>query len=135
MKTKTKYKERSEGSVKIFQFIKALLVSLIITFACIILFAFIIKYASLSDKLITPVNLFIKGFAVLIGALILTKGASNGLIKGVLFAGVYTLLAFTIFSLLAGHFTLGIGLVADFAFSAVAGGIGGLLGVNMKAKL
>ena len=136
MKTKTKneYKERTEGAVTIFKYFKAMLVSLIVTFACIIVFAFVIKYASLSDSVIAPVNLVIKGLSIFLGAITLTKGGSRGLLRGMFFAVIYTIIAFSIFSLLAGTFALGLGLVADFAFAVVVGGIGGMLGVNLKHK-
>lgn len=129
---KTQYKERTEGSKIILKYMKAMLISLIITFAGIIVFAFVIKYANLSDSVIAPVNLVIKGVAIFFGAFHLTKKGSKGLINGMLFAVIYTIMAFSIFSILAGTFVLGLGLIADFAFATVVGGIGGLLGVNRK---
>ena len=117
---------------KVLKYIKSIFVSLIITFACIILFAFIIKWASLSDKVIAPVNLVIKGISVFAGVLMLTKGGEKGLFKGLIFAVVYTLISFTIFSSLAGNFVLGLGIVADFGFNAVVGILSGILGVNIK---
>ena len=131
---KTATKTRSEGTVKILKFVRSLFVSLIITFACIILFAFIIKWANLPDSCISPVNLAIKGISVFFGAMLLTKGSSKGLLNGLIFALVYTLVAFVIFSILAGNFSLGLGLVSDFAFTAVVGIIGGIIGVNIKSK-
>ncbi len=133
-KTQTKTKTNSQNTVAILKYLRSLFVSLIITFASIILFAFIIKWAGLDDNVISPVNLVIKGVSVLVGALILTKGASKGLINGIVFALVYTLVCFTIFSILAGTFALGLGLVSDFAFTAVCGGLAGIIGVNIKKK-
>ena len=132
MKTKTEKKERSEGAIKILKYFKSLLISLIITFAAIIIFAFVIKWANLPDSVITPVNLVIKAVSVFFGAMILTKGSNKGLLNGLIFALVYTLMAFTIFSILAGEFSLGLGLVADFGFTAIVGVIGGIIGVNIK---
>jgi len=121
MSAKTERKEKSEGTITILKYVKSLFISLIITFASIILFAFIIKWASLPDGVITPVNLVIKGLSVFAGVLVLTKNTSKSLIKGVVFAILYTLLAFTIFSCLAGTFVLGFGLVSDFAYSIAVG--------------
>jgi len=137
MKTKKEkpVKEKKEGTSNIFRYVKALLVSLIITFALIILFAFIIKWASLADKVISPVNMGIKALSVFLGALVLTKGSTKGLLQGLLFACCYTLLAFAIFSVLAGKLTLSLGLLADLAFAAVVGAIGGMIGVNIKKKI
>lgn len=125
-----------DGTFKknIFRYIKAFFISLIITFACIILFAFIIKWASVPDNVISPVNMAIKAISVFFGVLILTKGSSKGLLQGVLFAGVYTVLAFVIFSLLAQSFSFGLGLVADIAFACVVGAIGGVIGVGIENR-
>lgn len=135
MKTKTEtVKTESPLKSNIFRYLKALFVSLIITFALIIIFAFVIKWASLDDKFISPVNMAIKGLSVFFGAMVLTKNSSKGILQGLLFAGLYTIFAFTIFSILAQKLTLGLGLVADLAFSLVVGAIGGILGVNLHKK-
>lgn len=131
---KTETQKQNEGIIKqnIFRYLKALFVSLIITFACIILFAFIIKWASLPDKVISPVNMAIKAISVFFGAMVLTRNSTKGMLQGLLFAGIYTILAFTIFSILAQKLTLGIGFIADLAFAVVVGAIGGAVGVNVK---
>ena len=134
MGAKTERKEKTAGGIFVLKCIKALMVSLIITFACIIIFAFIIKWANLPDSVISPVNLAIKGISVFSGALILTKRSTKGIFKGFLFAIIYTLVAFTIFSSLAGEFVLGLGLISDFAFAGVVGAIAGILGANLKGK-
>ena len=132
MASKTEKKEVSVGTKIIFGYVKALMLSLIITFASIILFAFIIKWANLSDEVISPVNLVIKAVSVFVGAFVFTRGQTKGLLKGFLFAVLYTLVAFVIFSSLAGTFVLGLGLVADFAFTGLVGAIAGVVGVNSK---
>lgn len=131
---KTETQKQNEGIIKqnIFRYLKALFVSLIITFACIILFAFIIKWASLPDKVISPVNMAIKAISVFFGAMVLTRNSTKGMLQGLLFAGIYTILAFTIFSILAQKLTLGLELIADLAFAVVVGAIGGAVGVNVK---
>ena len=127
MSVKTKTREPSVGSLTLFKIFKGLLVSLITTFACIILFAFIIKWASLSDEIITPVNLGIKAISVLFGVLIVNKNSGKKLINGALFAIIYTIVSFVIFSLLNGALVLGLGLVADFAFNVIIGIISSFL--------
>ena len=127
MSVKAKYKERSIGMVAILKVIKSLFVSLIITFASIITFAFVIKLASLNDAIITPVNLVIKALSVFFGVLILNKNANKKLLNGVLFAGLYTMISFTIFSCLAGTFVIGFGLVLDFGFNMLVGAFASLL--------
>ena len=124
---KTAYKEKNQAVVLALSFLKCLFIALIITFASNILFAFVIKWVGLSDSVITPVNLVIKALSVFIAVLVLTKNKTRGLIKGISFAIVYTFASFIIFSILAGEFVLGLGLVADFAFNIIVGAITGLL--------
>ena len=115
------------------RFIKGLIVSFIITFACIILFAFLIKWFDFSDKIISPVNLGIKALSVGFGTLIFARKSSKGILKGVLFALIYTLIAFLLFSALAGVFNFSFGLVLDLLFTALVGAIFGIFGVNIKS--
>ena len=133
-KTQTQKKEKSLITANLLRYFKATLVSFILTFALIIIFAFVIKWASIDDKYITPVNMAIKAISIFIGSIVLTKNSSKGLIQGLIFAGIYTILAFSIFSILAGKLTLGLGLASDLAFGCVVGAIGGMIGVNRKKK-
>ena len=113
-------------------FIKGIIVSFIITFSLIILFAFLIKWYNLNDNIISPVNLAIKGISIAIGTLIFTWRANKGIIKGSLFGIIYTIVAFVLFSLLAGQLTLNIGVLLDILFSIVVGSTMGIIGVNSK---
>lgn len=130
MSTKTETKQKSESTILFLRVIKALFVALIITFASIILFAFIIKWAGLSDGVITPVNLVIKGLSVFLGVLTLTRKSSRGLIKGIVFAILYTIIAFVVFSCLAGTLILNLGILTDFAFNILVGAISGICFTN-----
>ncbi len=118
-----------------FQFIKGLIVSLIITFAAIIIFALIIKWANLSDSVITPVNLVIKAIAIAFGTIIFAKSGTGGLKKGLIFAVSYITLAFVVFSALSGAFSIGISLLLDYVFGAVVGAVVGIIKVNRKKSV
>lgn len=123
MGTKSAYRNNNEESIlaAVFKVIKSLFVSLIITFASIIIFAFIIKWAQLEDSIITPVNLVIKALSVLLGVIILNRKSSRKLLNGALFGVFYTMISFLIFSCLAGEFIFGLGLLADFGFNIMVG--------------
>ena len=127
MATKSEFKEKNGAFKPLFNILKAMFVSLIITFACIILFAFVIKWSSLSDNFIRPVNLCIKAISILFGILVLNKNSGKKMIKGVVFAILYTVISFAIFSCLAGTLILGLGLVSDFLFNIVVGVIASIL--------
>ena len=122
--------ERISNSSDIFQFIKGIILSLIITFACVIIFAFSIKFFALSDGFITPINLSIKAISVFVGTLVFAKSKTKGLIKGILFGLVYTTVAFLLFSALSASFDLSISLLLDYLFAAGVGAIAGIIKVN-----
>ena len=123
---------KTKNTNSIFQFVKALIISLIITFACIIVFAIVIKVAKLDDGVIVPVNMIIKAISILVGTIIFTKSREKGLIKGLIFAAAYTLLSFIIFSALAHEFVFNFSLILDFIFSMIVGAITGIIRVNAK---
>lgn len=113
-------------------FTKGIIISFIITFSLIIIFAFSIKWLTLSDAIISPVNLVIKGLSIAVGSLIFTRKSTKGFLKGALFGIIYTIVAFVIFSLLAGEIAFNIGLLLDILFSVIIGSTMGIIGVNTK---
>lgn len=114
------------------QYLKGLIVSLIVSFALILVFALIIKLTNLPDGWIVPVNLIIKALSVAMGVVIYTKSRSGGLKKGVVMAISYVTLAFVIFSALSGGFSIGWELLIDYVFASVVGIIVGVIRVNTK---
>jgi len=116
----------------VLDFVKGLIVSCLVSLALVILFAFSLKWFALSDVFITPVILVIKGISVVIGSAIAIKGESKGLVKGVMFGLLFMLVAFVLFSILAGTFSFDLSSILDFAFAALAGGVVGIIKVNKK---
>lgn len=131
-RTITKKVKAETNTSDFVQYLKALIVSLIITFACILIFALIIKFANLNDKFIVPVNLAIKALSIIIGTIIYTKYKTGGFKKGIIFAFSYITLAFVIFSALSGSFSLSLSLLLDYIFGIVIGIIVGVIRVNAK---
>ena len=111
-------------------FIKGLIVSMLVSFVLVIFLALSIKWFSLSENLISPLNLAIKTISVLVGSIIAIKGDSKGLVKGVIFGILYVALAFSCFSFLAKSFTFDLSLLLDIIFASIAGGIVGIIKVN-----
>lgn len=116
----------------IFDFVKGLIVATLISLAFVILFAFCLKWFSLSDKFIAPIIYVIKIVSVIVGSLIAIKGKAKGLLKGLIFGMIYILLAFLIFSFLAGSFNIGVSLLLDLISAGLLGGIIGIIKVNKK---
>ena len=115
--------------------IKGSLIALCISLVGILIFAFILKFASISDKAIRPINQIIKGVSVLIGVFVaMRKVDKMGLVGGLLIGLVYTILAFVVFSTLDGHFVCNLALLNDLLFGGIMGAICGIIAVNVKRR-
>lgn len=114
----------------ILNYLKGLIVAMLISFGLIILLALSLKWFSLDEKFITPINLGIKTISVIVGSLIAIKSESKGLVKGVTFGLLYVILAFVSFSILAKSFAVDLSLLLDIVFACLAGGIVGIVKVN-----
>lgn len=120
-------KERSIISV-----IKGTVVSVAITLILILLFAVLIRFLSIPESAIFPVNQVIKALSIFIGLLVITKGAKEkGLIKGLLLGLLYFILNHVIFSILQGAFSVTISNIYDLLLTTLMGGILGLIAVNI----
>lgn len=114
----------------IINYLKGLIVAMLISFGLIILLALSLKWFSLDEKFITPINLGIKTISVIVGSLIAIKSESKGLVKGVTFGLLYVVLAYVSFSILAKSFAVDLSLLLDIVFASLAGGIVGIVKVN-----
>lgn len=126
----SKSKTEKISSNIVVSFLKGLIVSMLVSFALIILLALSLKWFSLDEKFISPINLAIKTISVIVGSCIAVKGESRGLIKGVAFGLLYIVSAFVCFSVLAKSFALDMSFLLDVLFAGIAGGIVGIIKVN-----
>ena len=99
----------------------------------VLIFAFVIKYTSISNNAIQPINQIIKGLSILIGCFVFgkkikTKGWLWGSVIGVLF----TILAFIVFSILDGSFSFNLNLLYDTVFGAIMGSLAGIIGISLR---
>ncbi len=113
--------------------LKAVLFSTLISLGLILIFAIIIKFASLPSNVILPVNIAIKILSVLIGTLIGFKQTQNGLLKGAITGLIYMLFTFFIFAALSGFKDIKFSWI-DLVTLPVAGAIAGILTVNLKSR-
>ena len=120
-------------STIILQLTKSSFWALSFALICILLFAFIIKYTSISSEAIQPINQVIKAFSILVGCFVFgkkikTKGWFWGGIIGILF----TIFAFVVFSILDGSFTFNFNLLYDIFFGALMGIISGIIAISLR---
>ena len=108
-------------------FIKALFSGLCLSLILILIFAFVLKFVSVSDGTIKIVNQVIKIVSILYAMLVLRKKDKNSLFfKGILLGALYGLFAYLIFSILSGSFAFNLTNFNDIAFNAVIGAVIGL---------
>ncbi len=128
----SKYKTEKVNGNLIIDFLKGLIVAILISFALIIVLACCLKWFSIDEKFIIPLNIAIKILSVIFGAMIAIRGDKAGLLKGVVFGCLYMFLAFTTFSFLAKSYSVDLGLLLDVICTCIAGGIVGVVKVNAR---
>jgi putative membrane protein (TIGR04086 family) len=132
MKVKTLKNEKNEESFFLC-ILKGVLVGLSTALVGILLFAFVLRFTNISDKIITPVNQVIKGVSIFFGVFLgLKKHKQQGLLSGFLIGILFTLVAFLVFSLLDGSFCFDKTLLNDIIFGSIIGAICGIICVNLK---
>ncbi len=116
-----------------FDFVKGIVIAVIISLGLVMLFAVILKGFALPDNVIAPITMVIKAISVVFGSFVaVKKGSSKGLVKGASFGTVYIVVAFLLFSILSGSFDIGLSSVLDLISAAACGGIVGIIKVNKK---
>lgn len=130
IKTETK-KDRLKN-IKIMPYISGSIVSLLSALALILAFAFVIRFANVSNSLITPVNIVIKIISISLGVFVATKDGTKGLVKGVVVGICFTFLCQIVFAILNRAVSLSAMIFVDFLVAAVVGMLSGILFVNLK---
>lgn len=133
MKTKTKIQRKAKGNSVLGFILKGTLIALCMSLVLVLVFAFLLKFTNIPDTAISPVNQVIKGISIFLGVFIgMKKSKELGLVCGLLIGLCYTLLAFLVFSILSGGFSVDLTLLTDLVFGAVIGAICGIICVNIK---
>ncbi len=114
-----------------FSVIKGVLTSLGLSLLLAIVFAVILRTASLGNGVIYPVNQGIKGVSVAIGAGIFVKG-EKGWLKGMAVGILFTALSYLAFSAIGHDFSLSWMIFLELLLSAFTGALGGIIGVNRQ---
>ena len=113
--------------------LKAVLFATLISLALVLIFAIVIRFAHVENKVIMPVNVAIKILSLLVGVLLAFKIPQNGLVKGAISGLLYMLFTFLIFSALNGFKDVTFSWI-DLITLPVAGAISGIIKVNLKSR-
>ncbi len=108
------------------------IVAVCLTLILILLFAVLIRFTGINDKVIFPVNQIIKIVSLFVGTFIALKGLKEkGLLKGIIIGFAYYVISYLTFSILQGSFALNIANFYDLILTTVMGGLIGLIVVHM----
>ena len=122
--------ERSYGAI-LFSIVKGVALALAFSFLCAVIFASILRFTSLPDKVIYPVNQGIKLCAVVLGALVFVRG-EKGWLQGLAIALLFTALSYLAFSAIGGSFAFSWLILLELLIAVVAGVLSGALSVNLR---
>lgn len=132
MRSKAKSYDEKRSSF-LLSILKGSLIALCVSLIGILLFAFILRFTSISDKFILPINEVIKGISVFLGTFLgFKREKSKGLLGGTCIGFIFTILAFISFSALNGSFVFDKTFLTDLLFNSIVGAICGIICVNLK---
>lgn len=127
--------EKTPAKTKILGIIKGAFWGVAFSLLCILVFAIIIKFTTISESAINPINQVIKVLSILFACFVVGKKVKNGGIFVGLFTGLlYTILAFVIFSILDGNFAFNLSTLNDITFGGIIGIFAGIIGINLRNK-
>ena len=112
---------------------KGALLALICCLIGTLIFALVVKFTALGQSTIKIVNQILKVIAVFIGCFFSVKG-SLGIVKGAISGALCTILLYAVFAIISGAGFFSIEMLADLLFTAIVGGISGIVAVNVRGK-
>ena len=113
------------------QVLKATCAAVVFSLIFVLVFTIVIQAASLTSAVIKPVNQVFKIIAIAGGGLLFIRG-DKGLLKGAVYGVCAVLLTYLIFSIISGGFSISWLFVVEILIGAAAGGISGVIAVNVK---
>ena len=114
-----------------FAIVKAVLLSLGVSFLAAVVFAVILRSTSWGANVIYPVNQVIKAVSIAVGVLVFVRG-EKGWLKGGVAGLLFTALSYLAFSSLGGDFSLSWLIFVEVGVAFLVGAVSGVLAVNFK---
>lgn len=124
--------EVGSGSV-VWIYVKAILSACIFALLIFIIMALLITYTNISESIIPMVALIVMIISSLISGMVTgSKMKKKGLVNGALVGLCYMILIIFMSWVLIQDFTIGKTVLIKSIIGIVAGGVGGMIGVNLK---
>lgn len=112
---------------------KGSLISIVASIIGIILFSIILTYTKVPESAINTVTIIITAISILLGSELTTRNLKkNGIINGVLVGIVYMIIIYLLSSIITKNFRFNTSAIIMIGAGILAGGIGGIIGVNAK---
>ncbi len=113
------------------QMIKGLIFTLAVSLIVATVFALLLRFTSLSDRIIYPVNQTLKGIIVCLGGLLFVRG-EKGFLKGAGIGLLFSITSYLMFAIIGGDFSLSFLVVVEWILAVLIGAISGAVAVNLK---
>ena len=121
----------SESGNNIKKIVKGSIISIVITLIALVIFAGFLTYTSISESTIPTVTIIIAVISILIGSsLSMTTIRKNGIVNGAIIGLIYIAVIYLLSSIIEKDFSLNKYSMAMIISSALAGALGGIIGVN-----
>lgn len=131
MESKSELKS-SSTSKNVLKVIKGSLFAIIISLVFLFIYACLLTYTNISEETMTPVVITISGISILIGSSISSmKIKKQGMLNGALVGLIYMIFIYLLSSIILTGFVLDMKSIIMIVVGALAGMIGGVIGVNL----
>lgn len=147
MKLKTNNRYNKKGDLRIdysggrffmhnnvIQIIKAVLAAVLVSLLFSLIFTVIIQLFTLPMTAVKPVNQVFKIISIAVGGLIFLRG-DKGLVKGIIYGLIAVIITYFLYALISGTLSISWKFVIEILLGAVAGGISGVIAVNLKKSV
>lgn len=112
---------------------KGYVFSLIISLISLFIYAIILVNTNIQENTIKPVVITITGISILVGSSIASsKIKKNGIVNGVCVGGLYLGSLYILSSIAFSGFSLTLSSIIMIVIGSILGGIGGIIGVNIR---
>ena len=129
------FDSNSAGGFSIVPLLKGAIIAFVITLIVFTIFSLLVAYAGFPESAINVISILTALLSVFLSGLNVSKKAkSAGWLTGCLTAAVYMLIFYVVTGLVFCDFSVKLYTLVMFLICILAGGVGGMIGINMKKK-
>lgn len=126
-------KKSLDEHVNLLRVVKGLILSLLITLPCFLVFALFLTYTDFPEKYTFIAVLITTIVSVLVASAYSTKNVkSRGWINGCFVGVLYVAILYLASSLVFMNFAVNVQVLLTFVIGAIVGSLGGIFGINLR---